>query len=121
MSEVSPKNKNVNINQGTTTNPLQVLALDNKRNKGFFFVLSSFICTIDFVEGTSVNNVFLSHDSAIQAHLIAFAAPSVRKNSNIFDRCSSFVTTQQMKCKHFFVFAAPKFGFSLTYLYLCPQ
>ena len=34
---------------------------------------------------------------------------------------SNFVTTQQSKSKHFFAFAAPKFGISIDLHYLCKQ
>jgi hypothetical protein len=44
----------------------------------------------------------------------SFLDTHARKIANKFDLWSYFVTTQQMKCKHFFVFAAPKFGYSLT-------
>ena len=47
-----------------------------------------------FAEDTFANYVFLCHDSAKHASMMALAAPSVRKNSNIF-------------------------GFSLTKSYLC--
>ena len=42
-------------------------------------------------------------------------------------RCSkiyslvNFLTTQQMKCKHFFVFAVPKFGCLWKSAYFCPR
>jgi hypothetical protein len=35
---------------------------------------------IDFIESTSVNYVFLCHDSAKRASTMALAAPSVRQN-----------------------------------------
>ena len=43
----------------------------------------------------------------------------MKKIANKFDLWPYFVTTQQMKCMHFFVFAAPKFAFSLAKSYLC--
>jgi hypothetical protein len=49
-----------------------------------------------FAEDTHVGFADLYRDSAIQTSLMALAAPSVRKNSN-------------------------KFGFLLTYSYLCTQ
>ena len=33
----------------------------------------------------------------------------------------NFLTTQQMKCKHFFVFAVPKFGCLWKSAYFCPR
>ena len=43
-------------------------------------VFLSLIRNFGFAESTSVNYVFLFHDSAIQVYLMAFAAPSVRQN-----------------------------------------
>ena len=64
----------------------------------------------------STNNNQLSLKALFQ--LFIFVSNSFAE-ANLFGPWFHFVSTQQKKCRHFFVFATPKFGFSLTYLYLC--
>jgi hypothetical protein len=55
-----------------------------QRKTCFPLVLCSLNRTFGFTEGTHVNFVFLCHDSAKHASMMALAAPSVRKNPNKF-------------------------------------
>ena len=50
-----------------------------KKNKIFFWYFAHLFVPLTFVEVTFVDYVFLCHDSAKHASMMAFAAPSVRK------------------------------------------